>query len=124
MNDNVDARVVDKLDSLGVGDRAALRRIQQCRSKGGGERGLTVVRVPGYSPYAAAEHAVGLMLALNRKPHRAYNRVREGNFALDGLLGFDVRQNRRHHRHGKIGTVVAKILIDWLRSARVRSSPE
>ena len=54
------------------------------------ELGITVARVPAYSPYAVAEHAVGLMLALNRKLHRAYNRVREGNFALDGLLGFDL----------------------------------
>ncbi len=54
------------------------------------ELGLTVVRVPAYSPYATAEHAIGLMMMLNRKLHRAYNRVREGNFALDGLLGFDM----------------------------------
>src|SRR5207248_861713 len=48
--------------------------------------GMRVVRVPSYSPYAIAEHTVGMMLALNRRIHRAYNRVREGNFALDGLL--------------------------------------
>lgn len=52
--------------------------------------GLTVVRVPGYSPYAVAEFAVGLMLALNRKLPRAYARVRENDFSLDSLLGFDV----------------------------------
>ncbi len=51
---------------------------------------MTVVRVPAYSPYAVAEHAMALILALNRKIHRAHNRVREGNFALDGLLGFDL----------------------------------
>ncbi|MBI1928655.1 2-hydroxyacid dehydrogenase [Candidatus Poribacteria bacterium] len=73
--------------------------------------GLTVVRVPAYSPYAVAEHTVGLILALNRKIHRAYNRVREGNFALDGLLGFDL-----HERTvgivgtGKVGTIVAQIM--------------
>ncbi len=54
------------------------------------EHGLTVVRVPAYSPYAVAEHAVALIMALNRKTHRAYARVREGNFELDGLLGFDI----------------------------------
>jgi D-lactate dehydrogenase len=48
------------------------------------ELGLTVARVPAYSPFAVAEHAAGLILALNRKLHRAYNRVREGNFSLDG----------------------------------------
>jgi D-lactate dehydrogenase len=75
------------------------------------EAGMTVVRVPAYSPYAVAEHTVGLMLALNRQVHRAYNRVREGNFALDGLLGFDM-----HGRTagiigtGKIGYCVASIL--------------
>ncbi|MFO0775270.1 MAG: 2-hydroxyacid dehydrogenase [Nitrospiraceae bacterium] len=53
-------------------------------------RGFRVVRVPAYSPFAVAEHTIALILALNRKVHRAYNRVREGNFALDGLLGFDL----------------------------------
>jgi D-lactate dehydrogenase len=73
--------------------------------------GLTVARVPAYSPHAVAEHAVAMMLSLNRKMHRAHARVREGNFALDGLLGFDM-----HGRTvgivgtGKIGTVVARIL--------------
>lgn len=52
--------------------------------------GLVVVRVPEYSPHAVAEHAVGLVLALNRKIHRAYARVREWNFSLDGLVGFDL----------------------------------
>src|SRR4029453_19407865 len=52
--------------------------------------GITVVRVPAYSPYAVTEHTIALMLALNRKVHRAYNRVREGNFALAGLVGFDM----------------------------------
>ncbi|MEM6446744.1 MAG: 2-hydroxyacid dehydrogenase [Cyanobacteria bacterium P01_D01_bin.123] len=54
------------------------------------ELGLTVVRVPAYSPYAVAEHAVGLILTLNRKLHRAYNRTRDDNFSLEGLLGFDL----------------------------------
>lgn len=65
------------------------------------ELGITVVRVPAYSPHAVGEHTVGLMLALNRKLHRAYNRVREGNFALEGLLGFDF--------HGRtVGNVVTQ----------------
>ncbi len=72
---------------------------------------LTVARVPDYSPYAVAEHAVALMLALNRKVHRAYARVREGNFALDGLLGFDLHdQTVGIIGTGKIGAVVARIL--------------
>ena len=78
------------------------------------ELGITVVRVPAYSPYAVAEHTVGLILTLNRKLHRAYYRVREGNFALEGLLGFDL-----HGRTvgiigtGKIGRIVAKILVGF-----------
>lgn len=72
---------------------------------------IKVVRVPAYSPYAVAEHAVALMMGLNRKIHRAYSRTRETNFSLNGLLGFDM--------HGKtagiIGTgKIAKILIKIL----------
>ena len=52
--------------------------------------GLAVTRVPSYSPHAVAEHTVALILALNRKIHRAYNRVREFNFSLSGLVGFDL----------------------------------
>lgn len=74
-------------------------------------RGITVHRVPAYSPYAVAEHTVALMLAVERRLHRAYNRVREGNFALDGLMGFDLR-NRRVGivGTGAIGAIVARIL--------------
>lgn len=54
------------------------------------DRGIAVGRVPEYSPHAVAEHTLALVLMLNRKIHRAYARVREGNFALDGLLGFDL----------------------------------
>ncbi|MEM7031412.1 MAG: 2-hydroxyacid dehydrogenase [Chloroflexota bacterium] len=72
---------------------------------------LTVVRVPAYSPFAVAEHAIGLMLTLNRKFHRAYNRVREGNFALDGLVGFDLHgKTVGLIGTGKIGGCTAKIL--------------
>lgn len=82
--------------------------------KAADELGLTVVRVPRYSPYAVAEHVVALILVLNRRIHRAYNRVREGNFALDGLLGFDL--------HGKtvgilgtglIGRVLGRIMAGF-----------
>jgi D-lactate dehydrogenase len=73
--------------------------------------GLRVTRVPAYSPHAVAEHTVGLMLALNRKVHRAYARVREGNFALEGLLGFDLYgKTAGIVGTGKIGAVVARIL--------------
>jgi D-lactate dehydrogenase len=73
--------------------------------------GLDVVRVPEYSPYAVAEHAVCLLLALNRKIHRAYSRVRELNFSLDGLVGFDLHgKTVGLIGTGKIGTVMARIL--------------
>lgn len=74
------------------------------------EAGLDVVRVPAYSPHAVAEHAMALVLTLNRKTHRAYARVREGNFSLGGLVGFDL-----HGRTmgvvgvGNIGSCMARI---------------
>ncbi|MBX3363533.1 MAG: 2-hydroxyacid dehydrogenase [Phycisphaeraceae bacterium] len=73
--------------------------------------GITIARVPAYSPYAVAEHAVGLMLTLNRKFHRAYARVREQNFALDGLMGFDMHgKTAGVIGTGKIGESVCAIL--------------
>jgi D-lactate dehydrogenase len=72
---------------------------------------MTVARVPAYSPYAVAEHTVAMMLSLNRKIHRAHARVREGNFALEGLLGFDMRDRTVGIvGTGRIGAVVARIL--------------
>ena len=73
--------------------------------------GLKIVRVPEYSPHAVAEHAVALILSLNRKIHRAYNRVREGNFSLDGLVGFDLNKKTVGIvGTGRIGSVMCKIL--------------
>lgn len=66
--------------------------------KAASEQGIQVVRVPEYSPYAVAEHAAALIMTLNRKTHRAYARVRENNFSLNGLLGFDM--------HGKVVGIV------------------
>jgi len=74
------------------------------------EIGLKVVRVPAYSPHTVAEHTLALLMTLNRRIHRAYNRVRDGNFSLSGLVGFDL-----HGRTvgiigtGKIGCVVAQL---------------
>ncbi len=73
--------------------------------------GITIVRVPAYSPYGVAEHAVGLILSLNRKIHRAYNRVREGNFSLNGLLGFNLYQRTVGIiGTGKIGLILGQIM--------------
>jgi D-lactate dehydrogenase len=115
VNDQVNAAVIANLHSLGV-RLIALRcagynNVDLGAAK---QQGITVVRVPAYSPYAVAEHTITLMLALNRKVHRAYNRVREGNFALDGLIGFDVhRKTVGVIGTGQIGTVVAQILIGF-----------
>ncbi len=73
--------------------------------------GIIVVRVPSYSPNAVAEHTLALMLTLNRKIHRAHNRVRERNFSLDGLVGFDMAgKTAAVIGTGKIGTIVARLL--------------
>jgi len=112
VNDHVNAAVIAILASLGV-RLVALRcaGYNNVDLKAAAKLGVTVVRVSGYSPHAVAEHTLGLMLALNRKLHRAYNRAREGNFALEGLLGFDMHgKTIGIIGTGKIGTVVAKIL--------------
>ena len=75
------------------------------------ELGITVARVPAYSPHAVAEHAVGLILTLNRKLHRAYARVREANFSLVGLVGFDLcGRTVGVVGTGAIGTVFCRIM--------------
>ena len=69
---------------------------------------LAVTRVAVYSPYAVAEHAVAMLLTLNRKIHRAYNRTRESNFTIDGLMGFDLHgKTAGVVGTGKIGAIVA-----------------
>ena len=112
VNDTADAEIIDGLAKNGV-KLLALRcagynNVDLAAAKGK----MKIVRVPAYSPYAVAEHAVALMLSLNRKSHRAYWRTRDGNFSLHGLMGFDM--------HGKtagiIGTgKIAKILIKILK---------
>lgn len=73
-------------------------------------RNVKVVRVPAYSPHAVAEHVIALLMTLNRKTHKAYNRVRDGNFALEGLLGFDVfGRTVGIVGTGAIGSIVAQI---------------
>jgi D-lactate dehydrogenase len=112
VNDELSSTVLEQLASLGV-KYLALRcaGFNQVDLAATARLGLRVARVPAYSPHSVAEHTVGLMLTLNRKYHRAYNQVRESNFALDRLLGFDF-----HGRIagivgvGKIGACVARIL--------------
>lgn len=78
------------------------------------DSGITIVRVPAYSPYAVAEHAVALILALNRKTHKAYNRVREGNFSLEKLTGFDLHgKTVGVIGTGKIGQLFSDIMLGF-----------
>jgi D-lactate dehydrogenase len=111
VNDRVDRECLTTLASLGV-RLVALRcaGFNNVDRAAAGELGFTVVRVPAYSPHAVAEHTVALLLALNRKIHRAYNRVREQNFSLSGLVGFDLHgKTIGILGTGRIGRVAAQI---------------
>jgi len=115
VNDRVDAPVLAALAAGGT-RLVALRctGFNNVDLKAAAAQGIKVVRVTEYSPYSVAEHAVALILALNRKIHRAYNRTRDGNFELDGLLGSDL-----HGRTvgvigtGRIGRVFARIMAGF-----------
>ncbi|MCS6928792.1 MAG: 2-hydroxyacid dehydrogenase [Saprospiraceae bacterium] len=115
VNDRVTAMVAKQLAAMGV-RLIALRcaGFNQVDLAATEAWGLTVVRVPAYSPHAVAEHTVALILALNRKIHRAYNRVREGNFALDNLMGFDLcGKTIGVVGTGKIGKAFAQIMMGF-----------
>jgi D-lactate dehydrogenase len=112
INDQLDAETIGILARCGI-------RLLALRSAGfnhvdidaATQAGMTVVRVPAYSPYAVAEHAVAMILALNRKLCRAYNRVRDDNFSLEGLLGFDLHGSTVGIiGTGKIGQCFAQIM--------------
>jgi D-lactate dehydrogenase len=91
VNDDSDAAVLEKLAENGVGlialRCAGFNNVDLTRAN---ELGIKVMRVPAYSPEAIAEHALALILTLNRKTHKAFNRIREGNFSLEGLTGFNL----------------------------------
>jgi D-lactate dehydrogenase len=112
VNDRLDAKTLDQLASQGT-KLIALRSagFNNVDLTAAANLGITVVRVPAYSPHAVAEHTIGLMLALNRKIHRAYARIREGNFSLSGLLGFDLHgKSAGIVGTGRIGAIAAQIL--------------
>lgn len=128
VNDTLDAEMLEWLAPRGL-KMVALRcaGFNHVELKTAARLGVAVLRVPVYSPHAVAEHAVALMLALNRKLHKAYVRVREGNFALEGLMGFDF-----HGRTvgivgtGQIGACVAEIMKGFgcqLLATDVRPNP-
>jgi D-lactate dehydrogenase len=115
VNDVLDAPALERLAAGGT-RLAALRSagFNHVDLKAAERLGLAVTRVPAYSPHAVAEHTVALILSLNRKIHRAYARVREGNFALDGLLGFDlVGRTVGVVGTGKIGVAVCRIMAGF-----------
>ena len=115
VNDTLDAHVLLSLAKQGV-RLIALRcaGFNQVDLEMADHMGLTVTRVPAYSPHAVAEHTLALVLALDRKIHKAYNRVREGNFALEGLLGVELYGRIAGVvGTGKIGAIVARILMGF-----------
>lgn len=104
VNDDLGADLIRELAASGL-RMIALRSagFNHVDLRAAHDAGIVVARVPAYSPHAVAEHTVALILTLNRKTHRAWNRVREGNFALDGLMGFDM--------HGKVAGIIGTGLI-------------
>nr|AGU10777.1 D-isomer specific 2-hydroxyacid dehydrogenase, NAD binding domain [uncultured organism] len=111
VNDLLDAPVLEALHALGV--RAVLLRCAGFNNvdlAAGARLGMFMARVPAYAPEAVAEHALALVMTLNRHTHRAYARVREGNFALDGLLGMTLNgKSVGVIGAGKIGAAAARI---------------
>lgn len=115
VNDRLDAATLTRLGNVGV-SLVALRcagfnNVDLAAAKA---LGIKVARVPAYSPHAVAEHTMALILGLNRRIHRAYARIREGNFALEGLLGFDLAgKTVGVVGTGKIGALVCRILAGF-----------
>ncbi|CAG2533131.1 D-lactate dehydrogenase [Maribacter dokdonensis] len=110
--DDASANVLEKLNAIGI-QNIALRSagFNHVDLKKASELGIKVARIPAYSPYAIAEHTMALILALNRKLIKAHNRVRDQNFSLNGLTGFDLNgKTVGVIGTGKIGSVLVKIL--------------
>lgn len=110
-NDDLGAATLEVLADVGV-ELVALRSagFNHVDLDTADRLGIAVARVPAYSPHAIAEYTMGLVLSLNRKIHRAHNRVREGNFALEGLLGFDMHgKTFGIIGTGRIGAILARI---------------
>lgn len=115
VNDKLDRECISTLKEIGI-RHIALRSagFNNVDLVSAQRSGIIVSRVPGYSPYAVAEFASGLLLALNRKIHRAYGRVRELNFSLDGLVGFDLYgKTVGVIGTGRIGKVFAQIMAAY-----------
>jgi D-lactate dehydrogenase len=112
VNDELDAEVLQHLSEMGI-EMVALRcaGFNNVDLQAAKALSIRIARVPAYSPEAVAEHTVGMMLCLNRKLHKAYNRVRDDNFSLDGLLGFNLfGKTVGLIGTGRIGLAAARIL--------------
>lgn len=112
VNDICDAEVLSILSSIGIKSIllrcAGFNNVDLDKAK---QLGIKVVRVPAYSPFSVAEHTLALLLCLNRKIHKAYNRVKEGNFNIEGLEGFDLHQKTIGIvGFGNIGKAFAQII--------------
>lgn len=115
VNDQVTEQVIAALAGLGISiialRCAGFNNVDLAAAK---QNNITVVRVPAYSPHAVAEHAVALIMTLNRKTHKSYNRVREGNFSLHRLIGFDLfGKTVGVIGTGKIGQCFARIMLGF-----------
>ena len=113
VNDKLNTSVITSLKALGI-QLIALRcaGFNNVKLSVAKELGIEVVRVPAYSPHAVAEHALALILTLNRKTHKAYNRVRDGNFSLERLTGFDLYgKTVGVIGTGKIGQIFSSIML-------------
>ncbi|HWL13988.1 MAG TPA: 2-hydroxyacid dehydrogenase [Opitutus sp.] len=115
VHDHADAAVMARLAELGVrGIALRCAGYNNVDLAAAQRHHVLVNRVPAYSPHGVAEHAVGLLLTLNRRIHRAHNRVREGNFSLDGLLGFELHgKTIGVIGTGKIGTCFTRIMAGF-----------
>ncbi len=115
VNDHANAKIIEKLAEIGI-KLIALRcaGFNNIDLEAAKKHKIPVVRVPAYSPHAIAEHAVALILTLNRKTHKAYNRVRDGNFSLERLTGFDLfGKTVGVVGTGKIGAVFCEIMLGF-----------
>jgi D-lactate dehydrogenase len=115
VNDKIDKKTIDKLSEIGI-------KLIDLRCAGfnnvdieaAAKQKIKVMRVPAYSPQAVAEHAVALILTLNRKTHKAYNRVRESNFSLENLTGFNLYgKTVGVIGTGKIGAAFCQIMLGF-----------
>lgn len=115
VNDKIDRQTLEQLSKNGI-KLIALRcaGFNNVNIPAAEDNGIEVVRVPAYSPHAVAEHAVALILTLSRKTHKAFNRIREGNFSLEKLIGFNLfKKTVGVVGTGQIGSIFCEIMLGF-----------